>query len=298
MDALAFGDDVPAEKRRELMPGRCDGHNPAYTEAFDLAGIRAAALLTRALDKSEEAVQYEALAAELFAGYDRTYGVKLPDRYGSYCVLWPCRLYPFGAGRAYEQFRGLGSQKPESWRYFPLARAHQSLLAGNREAGWRTLESHLDQPQMRGWYAFDEGGKSGSGGWGHLRTKWNGSVAMPHGWAIAEVHLLIRDCLAYEDDDRLVLFGGVPPSWFRDRKGMEIRRLPTHFGSLGVSWETTSDGGTLRFEGKAAPPKGFVLSLPESLKPRVSVGGKTVESTERGFLLPADTKEAHIRFDS
>jgi hypothetical protein len=41
-----------------------------------------------------------------------------------------------------------------------------------------------------------------------------------------------------------------------------------------------------------------VLSLPESLKPSVSVGGKTVESMERGYLLPADTKEAHIQFDS
>ncbi len=298
MDALAFGDNVPVEKRRELTPGRCDGHNPAYTEAFDLAGIRAAATLARALGKNEEAVQYEILAAELFASYNGTYGSKLPDKYGSYCVLWPCRLYPFDTGRAHEQFRGLGPQKPQSWRYFPLARAHQSLLAGNREAGWRTLESHLDQPQMQQWYAFDEGGKSGSGGWGHLRTKWNGSVAMPHGWAIAEVHLLIRDCLAYEDDGWLVLFAGVPPNWFRDRKGMEIKDLPTHFGSLSVSWEFATDGGTLRLAGRAAPPKGFVLSLPESLKPGVSVGGRMVRSTERGFILPADTKEARIRFGS
>ena len=128
--------------------------------------------------------------------YDRAYGSNLPDKYGSYCVLWPCRLYPFAQGPAYEQFKGLGPQKPESWRYFPPARAHQSLLAGNREAGHRTLDLHLDHPQMRHWYAFDEGGKSGSGGWGHLRTTWNGDVAMPHGWAIAEVHLLLRDCLA------------------------------------------------------------------------------------------------------
>jgi hypothetical protein len=151
---------------------------------------------------------------------------------------------------------------------------------------------------MQHWYAFDEGGKSGSGGWGHLRTKWNGSVAMPHGWAIAEVHLLIRDCLAYEDEDRLVLFAGVPVGWFADRAGMRIRHLPTHFGDFDVSWDVTSDGGTLRLEGKAAPPQGFILSLPDLLKPDVSVGGKKVESTERGFILPADTKEAHIRFGS
>jgi hypothetical protein len=295
MDALAFGEDVPAEKRRELKPGRCDGHNPAYTEAFDLAGVCVAALLARTLDKNDDAAQYKAFAAELSERYDRTYGSNLPDKYGSFCVLWPCRLYPLDEGKAYEQFKDFGPQKPQSWRYFPLARAHQSLLAGNREAGYRTLESHLDQPQMQHWYAFDEGGKSGSGGWGYLRTKWNGSVAMPHGWAIAEVHLLLRDCLAYEDSGGLVLFAGVPVDWFTHRGGMNIKNLPTHFGNLDVSWEVTDSGAILRLGGNAAPPEGFVLSLPDSLKPRVSAGGKTIESAKRGFVLPADAKQAHVQ---
>jgi hypothetical protein len=44
-------------------------------------------------------------------------------------------------------------------------------------------------------------------------------------------------------------------------------------------------------------PVGVANTL-DSLKPSVSVGGRTVESTERGFLLPADTKEAHIQFGS
>ena len=298
MDALAFGEDVPADKRRELKPGRCDGHNPAYTEAFDLAGMRAAAMLANALGRNEEASQYDAFAAALFKTYDLVYGPNLPDKYGSYCVLWPCRLYPFFEGKACEQFKGLGPLKPESWRYFPLARAHQSLLAGNREAGWRTLESHLDQPQMRGWYAFDEGGKSGSGGWGHLRTSWNGDVAMPHGWAIAEVHLLLRDCLAYEDNQQLVLFAGVPVSWFTDQAGMTIANLPTHFGRLDVSWQVAAHGATLRLDGDAAPPEGFVLPLPDALKPQVSVDGQAIKRTGRGFVLPAGTKQAEIQAGS
>lgn len=298
MDALAFGEDVPADRRRELTPGRCDGHNPAYTEAFDLAGMRAAAVLAKALGRNEEASQYDAFAAALFKTYDLAYGPNLPNKYGSYCVLWPCRLYPFFEGKACEQFKGLGPQKPESWRYFPLARAHQSLLAGNREAGWRTLESHLDQPQMRGWYAFDEGGKSGSGGWEHLRTSWNGNVAMPHGWAIAEVHLLLRDCLACEDNQQLVVFAGVPESWFTDQAGMAIRNLPTHFGRLDVSWQVAAHGATLHLDGDAAPPEGFLLPLPDSLKPQVSVDGQAGKMTPRGFVLPAGTKQAEIHFGS
>jgi hypothetical protein len=298
MDALASGDGVPADKRRELKSGRCDGHNPAYTEAFDLAGIRAAASLARALGKNEDAARYDAVAAQLFEKYDRAYGSNLPDKYGGYCVLWPCRLYSFAEGKAYELFKPLGPQKPESWRYFPLARAHQSLLAGNREAGCRTLDYHLDHPQMRGWYAFDEGGKSGSGGWGCLRTTWDGSVAMPHGWAIAEVHLLLRDCLAYEDDQQLVLFAGVPASWFTDRAGMTIRNLPTQFGKLDVSWKTAGRAATLRLDGDAVPPQGFLLPLPDALKPRVFVGKRAINVAERGFVLPAGTKQAEIRFGS
>jgi len=295
MDALACGADVPVEKRRELQPGRCDGHNPAYTEAFDLAGIRAAALLAGALEKNDEATRYDAFAAELFAKYDRAYGSKLPDKYGSYCVLWPCRLYPCDEGKAYKQFRGLGPQKSESWRYFPLARAHQSLLAGNRAAGYGTLASHFDQPQMRFWYAFDEGGKSGSGGWGHLRTTWNGSVAMPHGWAVAEVHLLLRDCLVHEDGERLVLFAGIPPTWFTYPGGIHIKNLPTHVGALDVSWQPGSNGTALRLGGRAAPPGGFVLSVPDTRKATVSAGGETIRATPRGFILPAGTKQASIQ---
>ena len=298
MNALTFGEDVPTEARRELKPGRCDGHNPAYTEAFDLAGVRAAALLARAVGESDDAADYDAFAERLVAQYDRVYGSNLADKYGSYCVLWPCRLYPFAAGKAHEQFKGLGPQAPESWRYFPPARAHQSLLAGSREAGHGTLDLHLDHPQMRHWYAFDEGGKSGSGGWGHLRTTWNGNIAMPHGWAVAEVHLLLRDCLVYEDGGQIVLFAGIPESWFKDPAGIRIRNLPTHFGSLDAVWEVAGDGAMLRLDGRAAPPRGFLLVLPDLLRPNVSTAGGSVKTTKRGFVLPAGTKQARIQFDS
>lgn len=289
MDALRFGDEVPLDKRRELKPGRCDGHNPAYTEAFDVAGMRAA---------GNHAWWDEALAEELFQAYDGAYGDKLPAGYGSYCVLWPCRLYPLWPGKAFEQFKDLGPQKPKSWRYFPLARAHQSLLAGNRAAGYKTLEYHLDHPQMRDWYAFDEGGKSGSGGWGHLRTTWNGSVAMPHGWAIAEFHLLLRDCLVFEDRQRVILFAGIPEAWFTHEEGMEIQDLPTHFGKLDVSWTVTNDGAVVQLGGQATPRMGFVLSLPASLKPTVTVDGVPVGRDLEGFRLTRQTRKARVQFNS
>jgi hypothetical protein len=297
MDGLDFGPKLPEEERRELKPGRCDGHHPEYTEAFDIAGLHGAAILAEAVGKSTEAAKWRALAERLLEAYDTRFGGNLGKEYGSFSVLWPCRLYPLDTGRAHEQFKDNGTQKPGGGRYFPLAKAHQGLLASNRQAGYGTLQQHLDHEQMRRWYAFDEGGKSGSGGWGRLRTTWNGSVAMPHGWAIAELWLLMRDCLVFENNQRLVLLSGVPPTWFTHKDGIVINRMPTYFGELNVLWKPKQAGATLRLGGNAKPPKGFLLRLPESLEARVTVSGQTVSAPAVGeFLLPPQTRQAHVSF--
>ncbi len=301
--SLAFGDALPADapgakpadRNQVLQPGACDGVNPNYTEAFDVAGLRAAVALAKALEKAEDADAWERLAGSLMEAYDKRFGAKLPAGYGSYSVLWPCRLYPLGTGKGFDAFKGVGAQKPARWRYFPLATAHQGLLAGSRDAAWKTIDIHLDHGQMRGWYAFDEGGRSGSGGWNHLRTTWNGDVAMPHGWAVAEMWLLLRDALAFEDDDRLVLLPGVPPVWFR--KGMSIDNMPTHFGPLGLTYKATGNTASLSLAGPAAPPGGFVLRLPRGLEARVEADGQPVPRAETGDVaLPAGTKEVRITF--
>lgn len=175
---------------------------------------------------------------------------------------------------------------------------------GNREAGYDTLHAHLEHPQMRGWYAFDEGGKNGSGGWRRVRTTWNGNVAMPHGWAIAELWLLLRDCLAFENEGRLVLLSGIPPAWFTHPEGIGIGNLPTYFGSasrgkLNLTWEPVCGGAMLRLNGQARPPKGFVLRLPPALGATVTVHGTAVAPSAAGeFVLPSGTTKVKIRFSS
>jgi hypothetical protein len=264
MRGIGFGPGEP----HELKPGRCDGFHPEYTEAFDIAGLRHAGGLAEATGRAAEAARWRALADRLSAEYDKKFGVALPRQYGSYAVLWPCRLYPRLTGKAHEQFRSIGPQKPAGWRYFPLATAHQGLLAGNRSAAHGTIAIHLDHPQMQHWYAFDEGGGSGTGGWHRTRTTWphskdkpgaNLSVAMPHGWAIAEMWLLMRDSVVFEDDGALVLFAGIAPEWFRDPRGMGIAGWRTHYGSLSLEWRP----GSLRIGGDADPPRGFRLMLPD-----------------------------------
>ena len=304
--SLDFGDALPADKREELKPGRCDGFHPEYTEAFDIAGLRGAAILADAIGNSVDAGRWTSLAESLWKIYDDKFGANLGKDYGSYSVLWPCRLYPLNTGKAHEQFRPLGPQKPQSWRYFPLATAHQSLLAGNREAGYATLQQHLDHPQMEGWYAFDEGGESATGGWQRVRTTWprsitnpgaNKSVAMPHGWAIAEFWHLLRDCLVFEAGERLVLLAGIPANWLDQPEKIKVSGLHTYFGICSFGYDRSPKGGVLRFDGSAAPPDGFILRWPASYNATLTVDGKSMERQENGdFLLPRNTRQALISF--
>ncbi len=308
--SLDFGDRLPPRQRKELKPGACDGYHPAYTEAYDIAGLRAAALLADFAGRPSEALAWRQLSQELFRQYDLRFGRDLPKDYGGYCVLWPCRLYSLDQGSGYNQFRTLGAQKPADWRYFPLARAHQGLLAGNRSAGWETLQLHFDHPQMKGWYALDEGGPSGVGGWHYLKTSWpvsplpwdektRGSCAMPHGWSIAEAVLLLRDCLMFEDQDRLVLFAGIPESWFLHPDGMEIENLPSHFGPISFAWMLREHEVWLRFYRVSHPPCGMVLRLPVSLHPEVIAQGRSIAARANGDIcLPSGSNDAVIRFQA
>jgi hypothetical protein len=306
--SLDFGDALPLHKREELKSGRCDGFHPEYTEAFDIAGLRAAATLADAIGDGADAGHWTTTAQSLLKTYDDKFGVNLGKDYGSYSVLWPCRLYPLSTGKAHDQLKPLGPQKPQSWGYFPLATAHQSLLAGNRAAGYVTLEQHLSHPQMQGWYAFDEGGESATGGWQRVRTAWprssarpadNLSVAMPHGWAIAECWHLMRDCLVFEDGERLVLFAGIPSHWLERPEEIAVKGLYTYFGICSFVYSGGAGVGTLRLTGNASPPDGFVLRWPKNQSVLLQNDGKGIERQADGdFLLPKDTRQAVITFRS
>lgn len=306
LNSLAFGQALPKDERMELKPGRCDGFHPEYTEAFDIVGLRVAGELAAALGQDEQARQWHVLVDTLLSEYDQRFGADLGKGYGSYSVLWPCGLYPLDQGKAHDQFKGIGKCDLHAWRYFAPATAHQGLLAGNRQAGYETIDLHLNHPQMRHWYAFDEGGKSGSGGWYHLRTTWthskthpdqNRAVAMPHGWAIAEVWLLMRDSLVYEQADQLVLLAGISPDWFKDPNGIVMQGLPTYFGPLDLNWKTSTRGAILELGDRVRPPDGFVLRLPQVLDAQVRIAGKAITAESQGtYQLPAGTRRASISF--
>jgi len=297
--SLDFGDALPAHQRKQLKPGACDGFHPEYTEAYDIAGLRTVTTLAEAIGNANDAKDGKQLGAALFDLYDKKFGTNLAREYGSYAALWPCRLYPFESGPAHEQFKNIGAQKPTTWRYFPLAKAHQGLLAGNRAAAYETLNTHLAHPQMQGWYAFDEGGDSGVGGWNRVRTTWRqgkASDAMPHGWSIAEFVLLLRDALMFEDGEKLVLFGGIPPAWFTNSSGIFIKDLPTHFGKCTVDYAVRGSTASLSVTG-VNPPGGIVLRAPSGREVKVTVAGEALKRASNGdFLLLPNFSRAQIEF--
>ena len=124
---------------------------------------------------------------------------------------------------------------------------------------------------------------------------------MPHGWAIAEIWLLMRDCLVHERGDHSVLFAGVPPTWFKHADGMNIAGLPTYFGSIDVRWIRSERGAELLIGASGRPPGEFLLRLPAELRGRVFVGGRLVEKDAHGDhhldLPPERAAHVEIRFE-
>ena len=159
---------------------------------------------------------------------------------------------------------------------------------------------------MREWFAFDEGGRSGSGGWQHLRTNWphsreepdrNHAVAMPHGWAIAEIWLLIRDCLVVEQGGVLQLLAGADPGWFTCSEGMQVDQLPTTFGPCSFQYTGNAAGATLTLTGQATPTIGFVVSLPPHLQATAICDGEQVKVNEHGrCLVPPHARRIEFAF--
>ena len=186
-------------------------------------------------------------------------------------------------------------------------RAHQGLWAGNRSAGWETLRIHLEHPQMgragqaSGWFAFDEGGLSGIGNWNRLRSRLEikpffgttlGTMAMPHGWAIAEFHLLLRDCLAYEDNHQLVLFAGIPENWF-DRP-MIVHGLPTHFGRFNMDYSPGTK--SLRVTIEEPPADGILVRFPAPFTKKITVDGVECRPAADGSVRLDPRKQIELRF--
>ncbi len=254
--------------------GTMDGNGALYVNFVSIAGLESAVdLLCAAGDASGAEVARRSLEDLAFhvsalmnaVGYDFGW-----DERGECAALWPARFDRLDSGAAsYFLASPLpGRERPGSpWPYLEIDAAHNRLVAGNRDEGWRVARRFLEDANFRRWRVLDEGGGSDPGYWPALATSppWWGGVASPHGWSLASLLLLLRDCLVHEDAGQIRLLAGIPPDWLAPGKSWRVR-LPTEFGPLDLRVEADAAGVRVRAGDACRPPRGFRVLLPEGFE--------------------------------
>jgi len=284
-----------------LLRGRMDYDiQPVWVNAWAIRGLFEAATLARSLGREEESKRIRAEAERLLrvftkrvvvprvelssrpenfsealraAGYELSREEDASSAFANprdlSCLLWPCRaagvdIRPWA--RAYFQRvkmrQGAFFMDP-NWRYFDLAQAHNYLWAGLPELAWMTLDSYLARPDAPSGWAEIGASDIDRARWDALVTTEPPEVVLPHGWVSAEMFLLLRDMLFFEDGERLVLLSGLRPEWRAEGKTVEVASAPTPWGKLSMAVSGAPGGrlaGEVHLEGE--PPGGLVLAPP------------------------------------
>lgn len=111
---------------------------------------------------------------------------------------------------------------------------------------------------------------------------------MPHSWIAAEFIRSVRSFFAFEEEDTLVVGAGMSGS-FLGEGGVDVKRLPTHFGKLDLSITTEGQYLTAHVGGEIHAPGGVFLRIPRGKQKlrQVLVNGTRVHPTMRGIRLPS-----------
>jgi hypothetical protein len=87
---------------------------------------------------------------------------------------------------------------------------------------------------------------------------------MPHTWVGSDFIRAMRNMLVYEreHDEALVIGAGILEAWVRDPTGVEVKQLPTYYGTL--NYKMKMDGGRLNVElnGNLRMPPGKIIIKP------------------------------------
>ncbi|MEP6509495.1 MAG: coagulation factor 5/8 type domain-containing protein, partial [Gemmatimonadales bacterium] len=96
-----------------------------------------------------------------------------------------------------------------------------------------------------------------------LKTSFIGD--MPHTWVGSDFIRSALDMFAFEreSDSSLVIGGGIPENWAREEKGVTIRGLSTHYGTLTYSMRAAGKDIQVSIEkGTRVPAGGLVVESP------------------------------------
>ena len=125
--------------------------------------------------------------------------------------------------------------------------------------------------------------------WGEI--VWNGRDTpkfigdLPHTWVGSDYIRAVRSFFAFEreTDQALVLAAGIPSSWIANGEEINIKRLPTHFGTINYSLRSHGDNRDklrLFLSGDLNIPPGKIIVRSPMQQPltRVAVNGRDVQS--------------------
>jgi hypothetical protein len=139
-----------------------------------------------------------------------------------------------------------------------------------------------------GLYTYHEGDgdENSSGLWQRVRGWDRIAHVTPHGWTGAELFLLLRDAMLYEDEGELVIGAGVPAAWLEARSPFGIAEAPTYFGR--ASWQLIPDGPGWRLAvSTERGAEGYRVCLPLPPGARLIYRNAPVPERDGAYRVPA-----------
>lgn len=280
-----------------LIQGRMDSHFPIFwVNGFSYMGLKRVAYCARILGDNEKSEYFETEAEELINAIKH----KVPLEFGKNdrdltSALWPTRWASSKdpkIRKAFDIFWDTvrcpnGKYQPEPlWTYFELGQAHNYLFLGQRERTWVSLNYFLSHHTAPGLYTYHEGNgdENSSGLWQRCRGWDKIKYVTPHGWTSAELFLLLRDCMLYENEGTLVIGAGVPKSWMECKESFGISNVSTYFGK--VMWKFDPYSHLLTIEIEHPPDNGCKIALPGITVLKFREGkGNIIKTIQEGLLI-------------
>ncbi len=184
-------------------------------------------------------------------------GAKNPKvpQLGSYGFIWPAKFSHF----MHDKSTLLGSVMDIYLNYYESQLMH-GLFSGTgwlSDGLWHWLSAMHGSVQLEhGWrdkaigtlYALSNHA-SPTGVWveeqlpAHLGNRTTGDVS--NAQSSAAYYMFVRDMIAYETKDEIILFSGIPKHWLEPGNSTKLLNSQTLFGPLFVNIETTPDGQTM-----------------------------------------------------
>jgi hypothetical protein len=175
-----------------------------------------------------------------------------------------------------------GSEKWDAFTPYEIRNIGAFVRLGWRERAHELLAWFLDHRSPAGWAQWAEVVYNAP-----PSARFVGDI--PHTWVGSDYVRAVLDMLAYEreQDDALVLGGGVSGSWVREQPGVNVHALDTWHGPL--SYTMKAEGTGLRVEiesGLRVPKGGLVIAAPGvSRSWRATINGKPAPVSERGEVI-------------